>query len=196
MALSLVSAAVNGIVGVLLLLHGPTARVDRPGGRRQAPAHRCVDHGGGAAGPRSGAIDGRRVVRPDRRAADGRLHPVDRGGPDGTLVRWSDGSRIARRRVGPGTKGDRDELGLGMTYHALRTRQAGSRRFVEFHLLVPGVLSVRQAHAADGSRRGGGAGHPSGDGGDDPRRADRGRRYEDSALRALERAERREVGER
>ena len=33
-----------------------------------------------------------------------------------------------------------------MTYHALRTRQAGARRFVDFHLLVPGGHTVRQAH--------------------------------------------------
>lgn len=32
-------------------------------------------------------------------------------------------------------------------FHALRTRQAGSRQFIDFHLLVPGSLSVRQAHA-------------------------------------------------
>lgn len=35
----------------------------------------------------------------------------------------------------------------GMDYHALRTRQAGARRFVDFHLLVPGALSVQTAHA-------------------------------------------------
>lgn len=34
----------------------------------------------------------------------------------------------------------------GTHYHALRTRAAGSRRFVDFHLLVPGAVSVRQAH--------------------------------------------------
>jgi cation diffusion facilitator family transporter len=34
----------------------------------------------------------------------------------------------------------------GMDFHALRTRQAGSRRFVDFHLLVPGVFTVRRAH--------------------------------------------------
>jgi cation diffusion facilitator family transporter len=39
-------------------------------------------------------------------------------------------------------------LGPGMDFHALRTRRAGSRRFVDFHLLVPGVLSVRRAHEA------------------------------------------------
>jgi cation diffusion facilitator family transporter len=34
----------------------------------------------------------------------------------------------------------------GMTYHALRTRRAGARRFADFHLLVPGVYTVRRAH--------------------------------------------------
>lgn len=34
----------------------------------------------------------------------------------------------------------------GMDYHALRTRRAGSRRFADFHLLVPGAFSVRRAH--------------------------------------------------
>lgn len=31
-------------------------------------------------------------------------------------------------------------------FHALRTRQAGSRRFVDFHLLVPGDMRVEDAH--------------------------------------------------
>jgi cation diffusion facilitator family transporter len=34
----------------------------------------------------------------------------------------------------------------GMHYHALRTRQAGARKFVDFHLLVPGKWSVKEAH--------------------------------------------------
>src|SRR5437763_1954230 len=34
----------------------------------------------------------------------------------------------------------------GVTFHALRTRQAGSRRFVTFHLLVPDAWSVKRAH--------------------------------------------------
>jgi cation diffusion facilitator family transporter len=34
----------------------------------------------------------------------------------------------------------------GAAFHGLRTRQAGARRFVEFHLLVNGDLSVREAH--------------------------------------------------
>jgi cation diffusion facilitator family transporter len=39
------------------------------------------------------------------------------------------------------------QLEPGITYHAVRTRQAGARRFVDFHLLVPGVFSVHRAHA-------------------------------------------------
>jgi cation diffusion facilitator family transporter len=31
-------------------------------------------------------------------------------------------------------------------FHALRTRQAGTRRFVDFHLLVPGRWTVQKAH--------------------------------------------------
>jgi cation diffusion facilitator family transporter len=37
-------------------------------------------------------------------------------------------------------------LQAGMDYHALRTRRAGSRRFVDFHLLVPGSSTVSSAH--------------------------------------------------
>lgn len=32
------------------------------------------------------------------------------------------------------------------SFHALRTRKAGSRRFIEFHLLVPGSMSVAASH--------------------------------------------------
>jgi cation diffusion facilitator family transporter len=34
----------------------------------------------------------------------------------------------------------------GVSFHALRTRQAGVRRFVTFHLLVPDEWSVKRAH--------------------------------------------------
>jgi cation diffusion facilitator family transporter len=35
---------------------------------------------------------------------------------------------------------------LGIQYHALRTRQAGVRRFVSLHVLVPGGWTVHQGH--------------------------------------------------
>lgn len=50
---------------------------------------------------------------------------------------------------------DLDEIGklfaeyakrYGVTFHALRTRQAGARRFVSFHLLVPDEWTVKHAH--------------------------------------------------
>lgn len=34
----------------------------------------------------------------------------------------------------------------GVEYHALRTRQAGARRFVSLHILVPGEWSVQRGH--------------------------------------------------
>lgn len=34
----------------------------------------------------------------------------------------------------------------GVTYHALRTRQSGSRQFVSLHVLVPGMWSVQRGH--------------------------------------------------
>ena len=40
----------------------------------------------------------------------------------------------------------RNNLPAGATFHLLRTRLAGARRFVEFHLLVDGDLSVRAGH--------------------------------------------------
>ena len=38
------------------------------------------------------------------------------------------------------------ELPPGASFHALRTRKAGARRFIEFHLLVAGETSVRDSH--------------------------------------------------
>jgi len=34
----------------------------------------------------------------------------------------------------------------GVEYHALRTRQSGARRFVSFHVLVPGAWTVHRGH--------------------------------------------------
>src|SRR6185295_18593104 len=41
----------------------------------------------------------------------------------------------------------RTELPEGSSFHALRTRKAASRRFIEFHLLVPGTMSVVDSHS-------------------------------------------------
>jgi divalent metal cation (Fe/Co/Zn/Cd) transporter len=34
----------------------------------------------------------------------------------------------------------------GIQFHALRTRQAGTRRFISIHILVPGQWSVQKGH--------------------------------------------------
>jgi cation diffusion facilitator family transporter len=40
-----------------------------------------------------------------------------------------------------------EHLQSGMAFHALRTRTSGTRRLIEFHLLVPGSMLLRDAHA-------------------------------------------------
>lgn len=40
----------------------------------------------------------------------------------------------------------RSNIPPGTDFHALRTRQAGARQFADFHLLVPGAMSVREGH--------------------------------------------------
>lgn len=40
----------------------------------------------------------------------------------------------------------RKHIGKQRVYHNLRTRKSGSQRFIEFHLLVPGTMSVSAAH--------------------------------------------------
>jgi cation diffusion facilitator family transporter len=40
----------------------------------------------------------------------------------------------------------RENTPAGTGFHMLRTRQAGARKFADFHLLVPGTQSVREAH--------------------------------------------------
>jgi len=40
----------------------------------------------------------------------------------------------------------RAQLPAAASYHDLRTRKAGARRFIEFHMLVPGAMSVMDSH--------------------------------------------------
>ncbi len=40
-----------------------------------------------------------------------------------------------------------DYRAQGIVFHALRSRQAGSRRFVSFHVLVPGTWTVLKGHS-------------------------------------------------
>jgi cation diffusion facilitator family transporter len=60
---------------------------------------------------------------------------------DGLMDRALEADEVTRiRNAIEASKGD------DMTYHALRTRRAGSRRYADYHLLVPGDCSVTHAH--------------------------------------------------
>ncbi|MEJ5243170.1 MAG: cation diffusion facilitator family transporter [Desulfomicrobiaceae bacterium] len=71
-------------------------------------------------------------------------------------IAWTGGDIVLRSIHGLLDAGlDDDELAAldgvlrdaNVDYHALRTRRAGRQRFVDFHLLVPGHMSVQESHA-------------------------------------------------
>jgi cation diffusion facilitator family transporter len=68
----------------------------------------------------------------------------------GLLRRSADGLMDAALPSAEVTRAEtliRAELPNGSSFHALRTRKAGTRRFLEFHLLVPGTMSVLDSHS-------------------------------------------------
>ena len=68
----------------------------------------------------------------------------------GLLRRSADGlmdAALPPNEVGRAEALIRAELPAGGSFHALRTRKAGARRFLEFHLLVPGSMTVLESHA-------------------------------------------------
>lgn len=68
----------------------------------------------------------------------------------GGLLRRSAGGLMDRALEEPDLAAIHDALAEyerdGVRFHALRTRQAGSRRFVSLHVLVPGAWSVQRGH--------------------------------------------------
>ena len=68
----------------------------------------------------------------------------------GGLLRRSAGGLMDRALEEPDLAAIRDALAEferdGVRFHALRTRQAGSRRFVSLHVLVPGAWTVQRGH--------------------------------------------------
>lgn len=90
-------------------------------------------------------------VRPDWRMVDPVVALVLAG-----HIGWTGGDIVLRSIHGLLDAGlDDDELealdavlrDAHVDYHALRTRRAGRQRFVDFHLLVPGHMSVQESHA-------------------------------------------------
>jgi divalent metal cation (Fe/Co/Zn/Cd) transporter len=65
-----------------------------------------------------------------RRSISGLLDPAIAHGEQGEIERLF--AEYSRR--------------YGVSFHAVRTRQAGARRFISFHILVPDEWTVAQAH--------------------------------------------------
>ena len=73
-------------------------------------------------------------------------HRVDRLRAFAPFFQRSDGPRDSQGRAGSHTRFRGRGFAGRHALHALRTRQAGTHRFADFHLLVPGAWSVKQAH--------------------------------------------------
>ena len=76
----------------------------------------------------------------------------------GGLLRRSAGGLMDRALEEPDLAAIQEALAEferdGVRFHALRTRQAGSRRFVSMHVLVPGAWTVQRGHDLVEQRRG------------------------------------------
>lgn len=150
LAISLVAAAINGVVGIILLRAGRKNHsiVLEADGR-----HLLTDVWTSAAVLAGLALVWLTGVQT--------LDPIIALGVSANIV-WTGWDLIRRSFDGlmdhalPAAEqaavrsAIEKRLGPDMHYHALRTRRAGRRRFVDFHLLVPGRLSVQQAHNVTG----------------------------------------------
>lgn len=92
-------------------------------------------------------VTGWQVLDPVDRHRRRDQYRLDGGAVDTPIHRRPDGHGPARGR----DRGDpgRHPAGGGVQHplhHALRTRKSGSRRFIDFHLLVPGQTTVQASH--------------------------------------------------
>ena len=150
--IGLAASGVNLIAARVLLHYGKQAQLDRPRSGRQAPDGRRVDVGRRDGGPRARDRHRARVARLDARD------------PGGANIVWTGGELVYRSFNGlmdhalPADEQEqirgviRAHLPEGADFHLLRTRQAGARRFVEFHLLVDGDQTVARCAPASRTR--------------------------------------------
>ena len=147
LAVSVTASVRQPGVALVLLRAGQAARVGHPRGERAPPAHRRLDVRRGARGRRTGGVDRVAAPRSARRAPRGREHRLDRRRHRPFVGPGADRYRAAAPRCAkPWSAVLAVYRSTGVEYHALRTRQAGARRFVSFHVLVPGAWTVQQGH--------------------------------------------------
>ncbi|MBY0228884.1 MAG: cation diffusion facilitator family transporter [Gemmataceae bacterium] len=146
LALSCIAAAINGLVAWVLLRAGKKHRsivLEADGHHLLTDVWTSVGVVGGLA---VAALTGRHWLDPVVALAVAALI-VWTG--LGLMRRSFDGlmdASLPAEDVDKLREAVRGCLSPGMDFHALRTRQAGSRRFADFHLLVPGEMTVASAH--------------------------------------------------
>ena len=146
LAISVVASLVNLGVGVLLLR---TGRRHRSITLEADGRHLLTDvwtSAGVVVGVAAAAITGWEALDPIVALAVAANIVVT----GGVLVRRSVGGLMDRALDATAQREIEDTLAdfraHGVSFHALRTRQAGQRAFVSLHILVPGTWSVRRGH--------------------------------------------------
>src|SRR5271157_4718979 len=84
--------------------------------------------------------------RPGGSSRRGREHHLDGRGNRQALCRGPHGHRSTAFGSASDTKVLRAYEKDGLKFHALRTRDAGARKFVSMHVLVPGNWTVKRGH--------------------------------------------------
>src|SRR5271166_6588587 len=99
------------------------------------------------AGWRGGCSDKRPAAsRSGGGSRCGREHRLDGAGNRQALRLRPDGHRSAAFGTYADTNVLRTYEKKGLQFHALRTRDAGARKFVSMHVLVPGDWTVKRGH--------------------------------------------------
>src|SRR5215210_7130783 len=146
LAVSAVASAINLSVGLALLRSGRRARsivLEADGKHLITDVWTSL---GVIAGVAGAALSGWERLDPIIALAVAANILVAGGG----LLRRSAGGLMDRALEEPDLETIREALADferdGVRFHALRTRQAGSRRFVSVHVLVPGAWTVQHGH--------------------------------------------------
>lgn len=148
LAIALVAAAVNLVVGRLLIRVGK----EHESIALEADGHHLMSDvwtsAGVVVGVAGAALTGLNWLDPLIAILVGL-----RIGWEGGRILWRTTHGLMDTTIDPGERAQIEAILLkyhddvGIEWHALRTRQAGARRFVGVHIHVPGDWSVQRAHA-------------------------------------------------
>lgn len=148
--LAAIASLVNLAVSRVLLRAGRFTESIVIGSRWPAPDDRCLELCRRPGRTGVGAPDRLALAGSRRRPRRLPQYLLDRLRPGPPFLHGLLDHALPEQEVDAVRQAIESQLGPGRDYHALRTRQAGTRRFADCHLLVPGIFTVRRAHELTG----------------------------------------------